>query len=105
MNMIVVILQTSGATYRNSFKALICCSSKRIHLALNHLHMWNTSRNMDDFINLVPEPPPKNMDEKKLKNWTSIENGYKLSYIPNYPDCGHLFRSIFPDARYTVLAF
>ncbi len=44
LNVIVVILQTSGTTYRNSCKAYVFCRSRYIQRALNHFCMWNTTK-------------------------------------------------------------
>ncbi len=51
MNVIVVVLQTSNATYRNSCEAHVFCRLRHVQRALDHLHMWNTSRDMDDLVN------------------------------------------------------
>ncbi len=51
MNVIVVILRTSGATYRNSFKVHVFRSSRCVQRALDHFCIWNTSRDIDDFVN------------------------------------------------------
>ncbi len=51
MNVIVVVLWTSGVTYRNSCKAHIFHRSRCIQRVLDHLLMWNTSRDMDNLVN------------------------------------------------------
>ncbi len=78
MNAIIVVLRTTYATYRNSFKAHVFRSSKCVQQALNLLRTWNTSR--DIFVILwtkVRRPLPKNVWEKvkKLKlywKWLQI---------------------------------
>ncbi len=79
MNVIVVVLRNSGTTYRNYFEAHIFRSTRRIQQPLYHLYMWNTSRDMDNVLNEGSPNFYQKMDEKKLKNWNCIENGYKLS--------------------------
>ncbi len=65
MNVIVVVLWTSGATYRNSFKAPAFCSSRHVQQAPSLLRAWNTSRDMDDFIN---EGSPTSTEKWRRKN-------------------------------------
>ncbi len=59
MNVIVVILRTSGATYRNAYKAHVFRKSGRVQRALDQFCTWNTSWDMDDLVNEDSPTPTK----------------------------------------------
>ncbi len=56
-----VILQISGVTYCNSYKADIFCRTRHIQRALYHLRIWNISWDMDELVNKGKPTPTRHV--------------------------------------------
>ncbi len=61
---VIVVLQTSNATYRNSLKAHVIHSSRFVQQVLDHLRVWNTSQDMYNFVNNGLPTPTKKQKRK-----------------------------------------
>ncbi len=69
----IILLRTSGTTYCNSFKAHIFRSSRCVQWVLNHLCTWNTSWDMDNFINEGSPTLTKKWMRKSYKTETELK--------------------------------